>query len=56
MKTAMPLSHPHLLKILGAGKAGNHCWVALEYIPGDSLSAVIGRIEKKLRAAEVIKQ
>jgi serine/threonine-protein kinase len=42
----MPLSHPHLLKIYGAGKTGNHCWVATEYIPGDSLAAVIGRMEK----------
>lgn len=46
MKAVMPLSHPHLLKILGAGKAGNHCWVATEYVAGESLSAVIGRIEK----------
>lgn len=46
MKTVMPLSHPHLLKILGAGKTGNHCWVATEYVPGDSLAAVIARIEK----------
>ena len=46
MKTVMPLSHPHLLKIFGAGKTGNHCWIATEYIPGDSLAAVIARIEK----------
>lgn len=46
MKTVMPLTHPHLLKIYGAGKTGDHCWIATEYIPGDSLAAVIGRIEK----------
>jgi serine/threonine protein kinase len=46
MKTVMPLSHPHLLKIYGAGKTGDHCWVATEYVPGDSLAAVIGRIDK----------
>ncbi|MBI2808786.1 MAG: protein kinase [Planctomycetes bacterium] len=46
MKTVMPLSHPHLLKILGAGKAAAHCWLATEYIPGESLAAVIGRIER----------
>ncbi len=46
IKAAMPVLHPHLLKIYGAGKTGNHCWVAMEYVPGDSLSAVIGRIEK----------
>jgi serine/threonine-protein kinase len=46
MKAVMPLSHPHLLKIYGAGKSGNHCWVATEYVAGESLSAVIARIEK----------
>lgn len=46
MKSVLPLNHPHLLKIYGAGKTGNHCWVACEYIPGDSLAAVIGRMGK----------
>ena len=46
MKAVMPLSHPHLLKIVGAGKTGDHCWVASEYVKGESLTAVIGRIEK----------
>jgi serine/threonine-protein kinase len=46
MRAVMPLTHPHLLKIYGAGKTGNHCWVATEYVPGDSLAAVIGRLAK----------
>jgi serine/threonine protein kinase len=46
MKTVMPLSHPHLLKIFGAGKTGDHCWVATEYVPGDSLAAVVGRMDR----------
>jgi serine/threonine-protein kinase len=46
MKKVLPLSHPHLLKIYGAGRSSHHCWVAMEYVPGDSLSAVIGRIQK----------
>ncbi len=46
MKTVMPLQHPHLIKVYGAGKAGPHCWMAQEYVAGDSLSAVIGRSEK----------
>jgi serine/threonine-protein kinase len=46
MKKVMPLAHTHLPKILGAGKSGNHCWIATEYITGESLSAVIGRIPK----------
>ncbi len=44
MKAVLPLSHANLLKILGAGKTGPHCWVAMEYIAGDSLAAVISRI------------
>jgi serine/threonine protein kinase len=46
MKAVLPLSHPHLLKVYGAGKTGTYCWVATEYNTGDSLAAVIGRIEK----------
>ena len=46
MKTVLPLNHPHLLRIFGAGKTGNYCWVATEYVQGDSLAAVIGRINK----------
>jgi serine/threonine protein kinase len=46
MKTVMPLQHPHLIKVFSAGKTGPHCWMAEEYVAGDSLSAVIGRSEK----------
>jgi serine/threonine protein kinase len=45
MKSVLPLRHPHLVKVYGAGKAGPHCWVAMEYVSGESLAAVIGRIE-----------
>lgn len=46
MKTVLPLKHPNLLKIYGAGKTGAHCWVAMEYIASDSLAAVISRIHQ----------
>ncbi|MSU78490.1 MAG: FHA domain-containing protein [Gemmataceae bacterium] len=46
MKQVLPLHHPHLLRVLGAGKTNQQCWVATEYVPGDSLAAVIARIEK----------
>ncbi len=49
MKAVMPLTHPHLLKILGAGKTGAHCWVATEYVACESLAAVIGRAQKANR-------
>jgi serine/threonine protein kinase len=44
MKAVLPLQHANLLKIYGAGRSSGHCWVAMEYIAGDSLSAVISRI------------
>lgn len=45
MKTVLPLRHPNLVKVHGAGKTGPHCWVAMEYVSGESLAAVIGRIQ-----------
>lgn len=45
MKAVLPLRHPNLVQVLGAGKSAGHCWVAMEYVAGESLAAVIGRIE-----------
>jgi len=45
MKTVMPLRHPNLVTVYSAGKTGPNCWIAMEYVPGESLAAVIGRIE-----------
>ncbi len=45
MKSVLPLRHPNLVKVVGAGKTGPNCWVAMEYVHGESLAAVIGRIE-----------
>jgi serine/threonine protein kinase len=45
MKLVLPLRHPNLVKVYGAGKTGAHCWVAMEYVNGESLAAAIGRIE-----------
>jgi hypothetical protein len=45
MKLVMPLRHPNLIKLYGAGKTGPHCWIAMEYIAGESLAAVVSRIE-----------
>ncbi|HEY7315414.1 MAG TPA: protein kinase [Gemmataceae bacterium] len=44
MKTMMPLRHPNLVSLHGAGKKGPYCWVAMEYVEGESLSQVIHRI------------
>ncbi len=44
MKTMMPLRHPNLVALYGAGKTGPYCWVAMEYVEGESLTQVIQRI------------
>jgi Protein kinase domain/FHA domain len=43
MKTMMPLKHPNLVRLHGAGKTGPYCWVAMEYIAGENLKQVIDR-------------
>jgi serine/threonine protein kinase len=44
MKTVMPLRHPNLVALYGAGRSGPHCWMAMEYVEGESLTQVIQRI------------
>jgi serine/threonine protein kinase len=44
MKTTMPLRHPNLVTLLGAGKSGPYCWAAMELIEGENLTRVIQRI------------
>jgi serine/threonine protein kinase len=44
MKAVLPLRHPNLIRVYGAGRAGDHLWVAMEYLKnGDSMAAVIAR-------------
>jgi serine/threonine protein kinase len=44
MKTTMPLRHPNLVALYAAGKTGPYCWIAMEYVEGESLTQVIKRI------------
>ena len=44
MKTMHPIKHTNIIRILNAGKTGNHVWVALEYVDGESVAAMIQRI------------
>jgi pSer/pThr/pTyr-binding forkhead associated (FHA) protein len=44
MKTVLPLKHPNLVRLYGAGKTGGYCWMAMEYVEGESLTQVIHRI------------
>jgi serine/threonine protein kinase len=44
MKTVLPLRHPNLIALYAAGKTGPFCWVAMEYVDGESMTQVIQRI------------
>lgn len=44
MKTVLPLRHENLVALYGAGKTGGYCWMAMEYIDGESLTQVIQRL------------
>ena len=44
MKTMFPIRHPNIVRILNAGKLEERCWVAMDYIDGESLAKVIERI------------
>ncbi|MBI3468803.1 MAG: protein kinase, partial [Planctomycetes bacterium] len=44
MKTMMPIRHENLVTLYGAGKAGQYCWIAMEYVDGESLTEVIHRL------------
>jgi serine/threonine protein kinase len=44
MKTVLPLRHPNLVALYGAGRAGPYCWIAMEYVDGESMTQVIRRI------------
>ncbi|HXG10241.1 MAG TPA: protein kinase [Gemmataceae bacterium] len=44
MKTMLPLRHPNIVALYGAGKTGPYCWLAMEYIDGESLAQVLHRI------------
>jgi pSer/pThr/pTyr-binding forkhead associated (FHA) protein len=44
METARSLKHPNIVALYGAGKNGSVCWIAMEYVDGESLAKVIDRI------------
>jgi serine/threonine protein kinase len=44
MKTVLPLNHPNLIPLRKAGKTGAFCWVAMDYIDGESMTQVIKRV------------
>jgi serine/threonine protein kinase len=44
MTTVCELKHPNLIQLYGAGKQGDTCWLAMEYVEGEPLTKVIERI------------
>jgi serine/threonine protein kinase len=43
MRTMLPLRHPNLIAVYGAGKAGTYCWCAMEYVEGENLAQYLQR-------------
>jgi serine/threonine protein kinase len=44
VKTVVALKHPNIVSVYGAGRNGPVCWIAMEYVDGESLTKVIQRI------------
>jgi serine/threonine protein kinase len=44
IKTMLPIRHPNLVSLYGAGKTGAYCWIAMELVDGESLTKVIQRM------------
>ena len=43
MKTMLPIRHPNIVELYGAGRSGPYCWIAMEYVEGDSLTQMLQR-------------
>lgn len=41
MMSVRTLSHPNLIELYNAGITGPHCWIAMEFIEGNSVSEII---------------
>tara|TARA_B100000700_G_C15052432_1_gene860985 strand:- start:1500 stop:2717 length:1218 start_codon:yes stop_codon:yes gene_type:complete len=44
MKTMIPVKHPNIVGIINAGIAEGLCWIAMEYVDGEDLAQVIGKL------------
>lgn len=44
MKTMLPIRHPNIVRLYGAGRRRPYCWAALEWIDGVSVSELIESI------------
>jgi pSer/pThr/pTyr-binding forkhead associated (FHA) protein len=44
LRTLLPLRHPNLVTLYNAGRTPPYCWLALEYVEGESLAQVLERL------------
>lgn len=49
MKGTLPLRHPNVVTVQGVGRSGHYCWIAREYVEGESLSQVLQRVDGNRR-------
>jgi Protein kinase domain/Inner membrane component of T3SS, cytoplasmic domain len=47
LKVATQQHHPNLVTILTAGRSGPHCWIAREYVEGESVAVTAGRLAQR---------
>ncbi|HYT93185.1 MAG TPA: FHA domain-containing serine/threonine-protein kinase [Gemmataceae bacterium] len=46
VKTMLPMRHPNVVTLYGGGKTGPYCWMAMEFVDGESLTETINRVGK----------
>lgn len=44
VETVLPIKHPNIIRLYGAGKTAGYCWMATEYVEGESMAHVINRL------------
>ncbi|TWU56490.1 Serine/threonine-protein kinase PK-1 [Rubripirellula tenax] len=44
MQTVMPIKHPNIVRLRMAGRRGNYCWAATDWVDGCSVAALIDSI------------
>jgi hypothetical protein len=52
VKGLLPLRHPNLVTLIGAGKTGAYAWLAREYVEGDSAAELIERLAETQKFSE----
>jgi pSer/pThr/pTyr-binding forkhead associated (FHA) protein len=46
LKTVTPLHHPNLVGLHGAGRTGQYCWIAREYVEGENVTELARRLRE----------